>query len=51
VKLNRESGITIILVTHEPDIAAFSRRIIKFRDGLVVSDEPVKQAEQQVKDP
>jgi putative ABC transport system ATP-binding protein len=40
VKLNRESGITIILVTHEPDIAAFSRRIIKFRDGLVVSDEP-----------
>ena len=44
VKLNRESGITIILVTHESDIAAFSRRIIKFRDGLVVSDEPVKQA-------
>jgi len=51
VKLNRESGITIILVTHESDIAAFSRRIIKFRDGLVVSDEPVKQAERQVKDP
>jgi putative ABC transport system ATP-binding protein len=44
VKLNRESGITIILVTHEQDIAAFSRRIIKFRDGFVVSDEPVKQA-------
>ena len=44
VKLNRESGITIILVTHEPDIAAFSRRIIRFRDGLVVSDEPVEQA-------
>jgi putative ABC transport system ATP-binding protein len=51
VKLNQESGITIILVTHESDIAAFSRRIIKFRDGLVVSDEPVKQAERQVKDP
>jgi putative ABC transport system ATP-binding protein len=51
VKLNRESGITIILVTHELDIAAFSRRIVKFRDGLVVSDEPVKQAERQVKDP
>jgi putative ABC transport system ATP-binding protein len=44
VKLNLESGITIILVTHEQDIAAFSRRIIKFRDGNVVSDEPVKQA-------
>ena len=41
VKLNRESGITIILVTHEPDIAAFSRRIIRFRDGRVVSDEPM----------
>ena len=41
VKLNQEQGITIILVTHEPDIAAFSRRIIRFRDGLVVSDEPV----------
>jgi putative ABC transport system ATP-binding protein len=44
VKLNRESGITIILVTHEADIAAFSRRIVKFRDGRVVSDEPAKQA-------
>jgi putative ABC transport system ATP-binding protein len=43
VKLNQEQGITIILVTHESDIAAFSRRIVKFRDGCVVSDEPVKQ--------
>jgi putative ABC transport system ATP-binding protein len=51
VKLNRESGITIILVTHELEIAAFSRRIVKFRDGFVVSDEPVKQAERKVKDP
>jgi putative ABC transport system ATP-binding protein len=51
VKLNRESGITIILVTHELEIAAFSRRIVKFRDGLVVSDEQVKQAGRQVKDP
>jgi len=48
VKLNRESGITVILVTHEQDIAAFSRRIIKFRDGLVVSDGPVKQAGQSI---
>jgi putative ABC transport system ATP-binding protein len=48
VKLNRESGITVILVTHEQDIAAFSRRIIKFRDGFVVSDGPVKQAGQSI---
>lgn len=39
-KLNTESNITIILVTHEHDIAAYSRRIIKFLDGCVVSDEP-----------
>jgi putative ABC transport system ATP-binding protein len=43
VKLNRESNITMILVTHEPDIAAFSRRIIKFLDGRIVSDEKVKK--------
>lgn len=36
--LNRQ-GLTVILVTHEPDIAAFARRRITFRDGLVVADE------------
>jgi putative ABC transport system ATP-binding protein len=39
VKLNTESNITIILVTHENDIAAYSRRIIKFLDGRIISDE------------
>ncbi len=39
VRLNEESHITIILVTHEKDIAEFSRRRIFFRDGVVVSDE------------
>ena len=38
-KLNSESAITIILVTHEQDIAAYSRRVIRFLDGHVVSDE------------
>ena len=38
VKLNSESGITVILVTHEPDIAAYSNRIIRFLDGRVISD-------------
>jgi putative ABC transport system ATP-binding protein len=37
--LNRE-GITIVLVTHEPDVAAFASRIILFRDGRVVRDTP-----------
>ncbi len=39
VKLNTESNITIILVTHENDIAAYSRRVIKFLDGRIISDE------------
>jgi putative ABC transport system ATP-binding protein len=39
VKLNRDSGMTIILVTHEADIAAYSRRIVHFLDGKVISDE------------
>jgi putative ABC transport system ATP-binding protein len=39
VRLNSDSGITIILVTHEPDIAAYSKRRIHFLDGKVVSDE------------
>lgn len=43
VSLNKESNITIILVTHEKEIADFSRRLIFFRDGVVISDEsPVK---------
>jgi putative ABC transport system ATP-binding protein len=42
VRLNNESGITVILVTHEPDIAAYSKRIIRFLDGQIVSDEHVK---------
>ena len=43
VKLNRESNISIILITHENDIAAYSRRIIKFLDGCIISDEPVRK--------
>jgi putative ABC transport system ATP-binding protein len=44
VKLNTQSDITIILVTHENDIAAYGRRIIKFLDGKVVSDERTVKA-------
>ncbi len=43
VRLNKESNITIIIVTHEKEIAEFSRRRIFFRDGVIVSDEaPVR---------
>jgi putative ABC transport system ATP-binding protein len=40
-RLNKEQGITVIFVTHEPDIAAHTRRIIRIRDGRIYSDEPV----------
>ena len=33
--LNRDSGITVLMVTHEPDMAAFARTIVHFKDGLV----------------
>ena len=38
-RLNEESNITVIIVTHEKDIAEYSRRRIFFRDGVIVSDE------------
>jgi putative ABC transport system ATP-binding protein len=38
VRLNTKSNITVIVVTHEPDIATYSKRIIKFLDGRITSD-------------
>ena len=38
-KLNTERGITVLLITHERDIAEYGTRIIAFRDGKIVSDE------------
>ena len=40
-RLNREEGLTILLVTHEMDIAQHTNRIVTFRDGQVVDDAPV----------
>jgi putative ABC transport system ATP-binding protein len=37
-KLNDERGITIMLVTHEPDVAAYAKRTVTFRDGHILSD-------------
>ena len=38
-KLNDENGITIILVTHEPDIASYAKRIVRFKDGQIIGDD------------
>jgi putative ABC transport system ATP-binding protein len=39
--LNRNEGITVIIVTHEPDVAAYAKRLIQIVDGRVRSDAPV----------
>jgi putative ABC transport system ATP-binding protein len=44
VNLNDDKFITIVLITHESDIAAYSKRIIRFLDGCIVSDKMVGKA-------
>jgi len=39
VALNRDQGVTIVLVTHESDIAAYAERVVTMRDGVIISDE------------
>jgi putative ABC transport system ATP-binding protein len=39
-RLNAERGMTVVVVTHEPEVAAYARRVIQLRDGRVVSDAP-----------
>ncbi|MBT3479960.1 MAG: ABC transporter ATP-binding protein [Opitutales bacterium] len=41
-ELNQQ-GITIVLVTHEPDIAMFTKRCVEMRDGLIVRDTPIEE--------
>jgi len=41
LRLNHERSIAILMVTHELDVARYANRIVTFRDGLVVGDEPV----------
>ena len=41
VQLNRDAGLTIVMVTHEEDMAAFANRLVVFTDGRVVRDEAV----------
>ena len=43
--LNRERGITVLMVTHEAEMAAFARRIVKFVDGRIAADETTRVAQ------
>ncbi len=45
-----DSGITLLIVTHEPDIALYTKRIVELRDGHVVRDEPVRARRNAVED-
>lgn len=42
LQAQNDRGLTIVLVTHEPDVARFAKRLIHFRDGRIVRDEPVR---------
>ena len=44
IALNRDQGVTIIVVTHEADIAAYADRVVTMRDGSIVSDQAVKKS-------
>jgi putative ABC transport system ATP-binding protein len=39
-RLNEERGLTIVLITHEPQVAEYASRIVRFKDGRVISDQP-----------
>jgi putative ABC transport system ATP-binding protein len=49
-RLNRERGLTILLVTHEPEIAHYAHRITVFRDGRLVEDRPVSGVRDAARD-
>ena len=42
-RLNQEKKLTVIVVTHEPDVAKYAERIVHVRDGRISSDEPVPE--------
>jgi putative ABC transport system ATP-binding protein len=43
-RLNEENGMSILIVTHEPDVAKYAKRLVRLKDGLVTYDGPVSEA-------
>jgi putative ABC transport system ATP-binding protein len=48
-QLNDEQHMTVVLVTHEPDIAVHAKRLVRFRDGEIQEDRPIKHKEDELK--
>ncbi len=48
-QLNAERHMTIVLVTHEPDIAAHAKRLVRFRDGEIQEDRPIRHRDEELK--
>jgi putative ABC transport system ATP-binding protein len=49
-RLNIERGITIVLITHEVDIAEYGTRLVRFRDGKIQVDEPIQNRRDATKE-
>ena len=47
-RLNRDEGMTVLIVTHDPDVASHTGRVVSMLDGVVVSDEPVDEPREAV---
>ncbi|MDP9143540.1 MAG: ABC transporter ATP-binding protein, partial [Actinomycetota bacterium] len=47
-RLNRDRGLTVVLITHEADIAEYAQRMVTLRDGRVVTDDPVAKRREAV---
>ena len=38
-----DNGTTVVMVTHEPDVAQYTKRIVSFKDGEIIADNPVSE--------